>query len=269
MKYTVRTISEILGISVTTIRKYESLGIIQPNRNLENNYRMYDAVDVNIIRRVRYYTGLGLTIKDAAALVLHGSVKDLSREFDHACERSRKQIELEYLKCSFFRSKQHHINRILPMLNSCCIENCPPMFGIVYRENDTFLTNPMTKQLVNDWNSIHPFAESGVFYKQEDFFQPGYSIDHGYLIEKQYADYFDIKENEQVKFFPERKCLYIFAPCAREPEIVYEKSYKLILQGEMNRLGLKMNGDPFERIIHTSKESGSYIHYVETWIPIE
>lgn len=138
MKYSVKKIADILGISISTIRNYEKMGVISPERQKNNNYRKYDAVDANIIRRVRYYTGLGLGIKEASDMILHGSVEDLAAEFGLACTKTWDKIRLEELRYCFFAEKQTHLNRIVPMINRCCIENSPPMFAIQYRKGNVF-----------------------------------------------------------------------------------------------------------------------------------
>lgn len=61
-KYTVKELSSIAGINSQTLRRYEALGIVKPERNEENQYRLYewrDFVQLLRIRSLRNY-GLGL-----------------------------------------------------------------------------------------------------------------------------------------------------------------------------------------------------------------
>ena len=61
-KYTVKELSSIAGINSQTLRRYEALGIVHPERHEENQYRLYewrDFVQLLRIRSLRNY-GLGL-----------------------------------------------------------------------------------------------------------------------------------------------------------------------------------------------------------------
>jgi DNA-binding transcriptional MerR regulator len=55
-------VAELLGITTKTIRHYEKLGLIDPDRT-ESDYRLYTPEDVLRIQRVRHLQSLGLSLK--------------------------------------------------------------------------------------------------------------------------------------------------------------------------------------------------------------
>ena len=57
------------GLPAKTIRYYESVGLIDPPRRSEGNYRRYDESQVATLRFVHQARRLGFSVKEVAALV--------------------------------------------------------------------------------------------------------------------------------------------------------------------------------------------------------
>lgn len=57
------------GLPAKTIRYYESVGLIDPPRRSDGNYRRYDESQVATLRFVHQARRLGFSVKEVAALV--------------------------------------------------------------------------------------------------------------------------------------------------------------------------------------------------------
>ncbi len=270
MKYKIGTIARMLGVSIETVRNFERMGLIHPERNEQTDYRLFNAVDVNILRRARSYTGYhGVSMKQSTDLITGGSVGELADALGDSARQLNAQIQREMQLLMFTREKQHRLHRISAAENDYFIENSPAMYGFVYRHGVDFTDSPEVEQLFHAWNALRPFTEASVHYSLSDFDQVHYSLAHGLLIEEEYARFFGVTDNALVQFFPSRKCLFTFTSVPIEPEVTVETTFRFAFGRALAARGLTMTGDPYGRVVHTSKCSGEYRHYLEVWVPID
>ena len=92
MNLTVREAAERAGVSVRTLHYYEEVGLIQPERNEENGYRIYDQELVNRARMIRAYRELQLPLKEIRRL-LDASPEERDALLNAQVERLRAQRE--------------------------------------------------------------------------------------------------------------------------------------------------------------------------------
>lgn len=78
MKYSISEIANLLGISIVAVRNYEKCGLIEPIRNEQNNYREYNAIDLNLIRRARSYMSYGFSLNEATDMLQSDDLFDMA-----------------------------------------------------------------------------------------------------------------------------------------------------------------------------------------------
>ncbi|MEO9903939.1 Cu(I)-responsive transcriptional regulator [Nisaea sp.] len=64
----IKEVEKSAGLQAKTIRYYEEIGLIRPNRQ-DNGYRDYSAEDVHRLRFLQRARGLGFSIEDCRALL--------------------------------------------------------------------------------------------------------------------------------------------------------------------------------------------------------
>lgn len=69
VKFTIGEVAKALGISQERIRHYVNEGLIQPERQKDNNYLYYSSEDVLLITDVLFYRSMGLTIKQIKTIM--------------------------------------------------------------------------------------------------------------------------------------------------------------------------------------------------------
>jgi len=68
----IRELAQQAGLPASTIRYYESVGLLPSPRRLSNGYRLYDEADVNRLRLVAGLRALDFSLDDMAEiLALH------------------------------------------------------------------------------------------------------------------------------------------------------------------------------------------------------
>ncbi len=64
----IREVEQSAGLPAKTIRYYEEIGLVRPNRQ-DNGYRIYSTEDVHRLRFLQRARGLGFSIEDCRALL--------------------------------------------------------------------------------------------------------------------------------------------------------------------------------------------------------
>lgn len=94
--YNIGEVSKYLGISRDTLKFYESKGLINPKKNVENGYREYDHFDIYDIITINFYREIDIEIKRIQEIKKNMSIEDL--EF---LLQEKEQVildEIEYKK---------------------------------------------------------------------------------------------------------------------------------------------------------------------------
>ena len=65
----IRELAKQTGLTTTTIRYYESIGLIPAPQRAENNYRQYTRADADRLRFIMSARSLGFTIEDILAFL--------------------------------------------------------------------------------------------------------------------------------------------------------------------------------------------------------
>lgn len=57
------------GVNAIVIRYYSRIGLLRPERNPDNGYRLYTANDINRVQFIRKAKWLGFTLKDVQSIL--------------------------------------------------------------------------------------------------------------------------------------------------------------------------------------------------------
>lgn len=104
--YHIGEIAEKLGLSTRSIRYYEELGLLKPNRT-NGGFRQYTELDLNRIKMVLRFKDLGMTLEEIRALVepgedpleparlqtLKAALALRKRDFEEKIQKYREGIE--------------------------------------------------------------------------------------------------------------------------------------------------------------------------------
>lgn len=62
MKYTIKKLAEIAGVSKRTLRYYDQIDLLKPNELNKSNYRIYNEKNVNQLQQILFYRALGFPL---------------------------------------------------------------------------------------------------------------------------------------------------------------------------------------------------------------
>lgn len=82
-KYTIRIVSELVGLHEQSLRMYERRGLIRPQRS-EGNIRLFSDDDVERVRTIkRLMSDLGVNLAGAEVILnMRAQIEEMQREID-------------------------------------------------------------------------------------------------------------------------------------------------------------------------------------------
>lgn len=91
-KYTAHDIARFCNVTKETLRHYESVGLIHPLINKENNYRMYSDYDVETVVECRRWRSMDLSIPEIRQLYEAEHVEACQNILQHNHSRLQEEI---------------------------------------------------------------------------------------------------------------------------------------------------------------------------------
>lgn len=69
MTYTVKKLSTISGVSIRTLRFYDSIGLLKPAYYGDNQYRYYQEEQILMLQQILFYRELGLSLSEIHRII--------------------------------------------------------------------------------------------------------------------------------------------------------------------------------------------------------
>src|SRR5579862_1636792 len=69
MSYTVKKLARLSGISIRTLRFYDTIGLLKPAYYGDNNYRYYEEEQVLMLQQILFYRELGFSLNDIQKII--------------------------------------------------------------------------------------------------------------------------------------------------------------------------------------------------------
>lgn len=95
MKYTVQKLARIAGVSTRTLRYYDAVGLLRPERAGENGYRLYGQAQVDALQQILFYRAQGLKLEQIKAIMAAPDYDRVRALEEHllALQRQKEQID--------------------------------------------------------------------------------------------------------------------------------------------------------------------------------
>lgn len=106
VSYTVKSLSEMAGVSVRTLHYYEEVGLLFPKRSA-SNYRIYDEADVQRLQQILLYRDAGMALEEIRR-VLDAPDFDVRHALHEHLERlERRRDETDAMIASVRKTIDH------------------------------------------------------------------------------------------------------------------------------------------------------------------
>ncbi len=68
-RYTVRQLAGVAGVSARTLHYYDEIGLLKPERNPQNGYRLYGRAALLRLQQILFFRELGLSLEEIQAML--------------------------------------------------------------------------------------------------------------------------------------------------------------------------------------------------------
>lgn len=107
--YTVGQLSKKTGISVRTLHYYEELGLLKPDRSIDNQYRIYGSEDVMKLQQIAVLKSMGFRLREIKNLIN----RNIDQPSDGDYEVWVKVIENQILAIQKEKEELQHVENLL------------------------------------------------------------------------------------------------------------------------------------------------------------
>lgn len=96
MEYSINKLAKLAGVSTRTLRYYDEIGLLSPERISSNDYRVYGQKEVDLLQQILFYRELGVSLDEIKNIVWSKDYDGIVALQGHlsALKAKKEQIEL-------------------------------------------------------------------------------------------------------------------------------------------------------------------------------
>lgn len=268
MYYQAKDICKLLDISPETLRYYEKTGVISPKINEKNNYRYYDAWDINYLFEYIFYRKMDYGSKEVLNFIHHASLQQQIEKLNEKQDYYQKQIDYYQVLLDNGQRLLNSISHIEDHLNKIDLCYCPSYYYLTYRDNYEFKQEELLQKTTLDWLKVYPFVENIVFIPKDTVLnrtENKYSWSLG--IKESSFPLTGLKENDVIKLLPSMQCVRTLVDAGDHGMFHYRLLDNVMKFIEEHHF--KVAGNPFGFLLTRTNDETGYHRYIEFYVPIE
>ena len=97
MRYSIREVSEIAGVSARTLRYYDEIGLLKPLEISEPGYRYYGEQELTLLQQILFYRERGLELKQIQKIIYQSDFDVMRALQEHLLDLETKKKHMESL----------------------------------------------------------------------------------------------------------------------------------------------------------------------------
>lgn len=97
MEYTIKNLAALAGISTRTLRYYDEIGLLRPNRISPSGYRIYGRGEVDALQQILFYRELGVGLDEIKNILTSPDFNGKVALENHLASLLEKQNQLNLL----------------------------------------------------------------------------------------------------------------------------------------------------------------------------
>ena len=97
MNYSIKALSDMAGVSPRTLRYYDEIGLLSPQRIKENGYRIYGEKEADLLQQILFYRELGVPLEEIRNIMSSKSFDAAKALQNHLAALKDKKAQTERL----------------------------------------------------------------------------------------------------------------------------------------------------------------------------
>ena len=97
MEYTVNKLATLSGVTTRTLRYYDEIGLLVPERTSDNGYRIYGQAQVNALQQILFYRELGFGLEEIKEITTSPDFDRRTALQNHLTSLLKRKTQIEAL----------------------------------------------------------------------------------------------------------------------------------------------------------------------------
>ena len=266
MRYKIGDVANILGISADLIRYYEEKGIVAPHKDPHNNYRYYDAWDINFLIDCVWYKNYGFGIDHIAHMMYDSSFDQLLTQLDEKSEEIEKSIRHQQLLLKRLHQQCEIVADIRSYMGRCSLRYSDDIAYYLNRHNSEYAFDADIQAIGRKWLSHIPFAKRYFEVPLQQLRFGGEDYYWGFSIDMHYIEEFGLSVRAPVKRCKPQLCVHSAFISSGKNEFTPHHIDFMVDYAREN--GFTICGPAHGNLVCSVMENGHPTGYFEAWLPI-
>ena len=265
--YKIGDVAKILGISPDLLRYYQKKGVVKPVTGQSNNYRYYDAWDINFLIDCLWFKSFGFGIEQTARLVSDSSYDDVLADMDRRCGEIRQSIRHERMLLD--RAEQYFtaMGRVRTMLGRCDLVHSPAFYRFLNRRNTAYEAINEQQEISYQWLQYMPFVNRCFEMTRKDLEGGTDNYAWGYSMGLDFVERLGVTLSPPVTFQPSEPCVHtVFSSAGKGG---FSPKQLDFLMDYVRESRLEIIGDARGNLVCSVVEEGILTGFFEVWVPVK
>lgn len=97
VRYSIREVSELAGVSARTLRYYDEIGLLKPLEISETGYRYYGEQELTLLQQILFYRERGMELKQIQKIIYQSDFDVMRSLQEHLLDLEAKKKHMESL----------------------------------------------------------------------------------------------------------------------------------------------------------------------------
>ena len=266
-RYRIGDVAKILGISPDLLRYYEKKGVVRPVKDKTNDYRYYEAWDINFLVDCLWFKNFGFGIDQISHMVTDCSRESLRETMQDKQAELREMIRRQQLLLRRAEQYCDGLERAARDLGRCDLIMSPETVRYLNRYNFLYDKSADLQQLSQEWLQYMPFIHRCFEIERDVLLSGGSEYAWGFALDMDYVREFGVKIEPPVVQLPSQLCLHSVFKSAGKDQFAPRHMAYMVSYAEKN--GLAITGSAHGNLLCSALEDGALTGYFEVWLPVE
>ena len=261
-KFYIGEISDLIGVPASVLRFYETKGVLEPDKETENNYRLYAPEESCRVLMARLYRSFGFSLEESVEMVgRNDRARNEALLADRLATLDSELRRLEAVRDSL-TAYQESLREALDGLDSPRIDILSARLFLSKIRNGTLVEDAAAKSATRRWIEYLPTVSYSFLLEY-----PSMAAEWGFSLTLGQAAELGEKEGGPIVAVGERTCLEGFFLRSSAADIVYDEVAPVY--EAVSRLGYVVGGLAFGRFLAMLATEGEPKYLYSLHIPIK
>ena len=267
MQYKIGDVAKILGISPDLLRYYQKKGVVTPTTGENNNYRYYDAWDINFLIDCLWFKNYGFGIEQTARLVSSSTYDDVLADMETRCGEIEASIRRETLLLE--RAEQYFaaMRRTRTMLGRCDLVYSPEFYRYLNRHNYDYENISERQSVSQQWLQYMPFVNRSFEIEREDLENKTNNYAWGYSMGMDFVEKLGVRLEPPVTHLLSEPSVHAIFTSSGKTD--FSPKHMKFVMDYVRDHDLTVTGNARGNLVCSVMEDGRLTGYFEVWLPVE